>query len=221
MVAGASWALTMAQDTTAIAETVACGHARARNSRRPAAPARLHPSAPTARHRPRTRRRGFTLIELMAVMLIIALIASITMASAKFLIHTSRKRRFEVTCLTLETALARYRHEYNVWPVDSPSGSSFTASGENNAAVFDKLREKNNESANPKGIRFLDETTLYTSVRQGTTEERMILSTARAKSGNESRALPLIYREPKSGDTRYFKVTFNFDDDTVDVTKEE
>lgn len=173
----------------------------------------------TAVHRPpRRRRAGFTLIELMAVMVIIALIASITMASVQHLIRTSRKRRYEVTCLTLETALARYRHEYNAWPVDSPSGSSYSVGGEDNKTVFGKLRDSNSaQSANPKGIRFLDETTLYTTVKNGTEDERMILSTARAKSGNANVDLPLVYRDPKSGDTRYFQVTFDFNDDTVDV----
>ncbi len=156
------------------------------------------------------RKSGFTLIEMMTVVVIIAIVASITMASAQYLIKNSRRQRARITCDVLENALTRYRHEYKEWP-GLPSNLNddvdyVTFVGKDNAKVFGPLRVSSAD--NPKQIQFIDESALLTA----STYDKQTSPLA-DKSGNQ----PLAYRAPTSGHARFFKVIINVDDDTAEV----
>ena len=163
-------------------------------------------------------KSGFTLIEMMTVVVIIAIVASITMASAQYLVRNGRRQRAKVTCLTLETALNRYRHEYKEWPglgsVPGLSGdkaedvAKVVFLGKKNGVVLSPLRE--NHSGNSKHVRFIDETAFYTA---DTYDKATKALTDTADSAEK----PFAYRAPTTGHARFFKVTINLDDDTVSV----
>jgi prepilin-type N-terminal cleavage/methylation domain-containing protein len=148
-------------------------------------------------------RRGFTLIEILLVMVIIAVLSAIVIGGARYVKSLSRDRNYEITRLTLKTALVRYHGEYNAWPLGGQDASQ-PIEGDNNKYVFHMLREENN----PKGIRFLEETALLT-LHNG---QRTPLN--RAPADQEA---PLIYIDGKSGEVRYFTVTFDLDNETVKV----
>ena len=162
------------------------------------------------------RRSGFTLIELLTVIVIIGILATILISGAQFVVRLSRQKRYDVSCMALRTALSRYRAEYNVWPLGGkvPDPTDFKVSfSDDNAEVFNMLRE-DNQTDNPKGIRFLDETTMFTRYNGN----RTTLLRARLAAGSgSSKSFPLIYVDPESGEDRYFHVTFDVDDETVEV----
>ncbi|MDD5706105.1 MAG: prepilin-type N-terminal cleavage/methylation domain-containing protein, partial [Kiritimatiellae bacterium] len=152
---------------------------------------------------------GFTLVELLVVMVVIALLGTIIIGSAQVVVRISRDKRYSLTCQVLKTALWRYRSEYNRWPTGGmspdPKTLTLTVQGADNSKVFDMLRE--GSSGNPKGIRFLDETTLFTVV----SGERIALSRA------PSELMPLVYADRDTGTNCYFNVVFDMDSDSVDV----
>ena len=158
------------------------------------------------------RNSGFTLIEMMTVVVIIAIVASITMASAQYLVRNSRRQRARVTCISLETALSRYRHEYNEWPGLPGSVNEDDAKvvfwGTNNKNVLSPLRQDHKD--NKYNIRFIDESAMLTAK----TFEK---STSALADTAEGSAQPFAYRDPKTGHARFYKVTVNLDDDTVSV----
>jgi prepilin-type N-terminal cleavage/methylation domain-containing protein len=178
----------------------------------------------------RRPRAGFTLVELLAVMLLIAILLGIILGAALYLIKTARSNRSQHTATTLKTALVNYRHEYGRWPVPwvppaDPWPSSdphfktngmgdhvMTATGDDNKMVFDLLRTDNSDAnANPKGIPFLDETAVL-ALAGG---QRMTYHMARAKG---SPPFPLVYTM-RNGGTEYFTVTINFDQETAAVER--
>jgi prepilin-type N-terminal cleavage/methylation domain-containing protein len=114
---------------------------------------------------PRVRgHAGFTLLELLAVMLILAVLMGIMTQAAQLVIRAAREKRLTMTTRTLETALARYRDEYRQWPIDEAhatvNGFEYTVTGDDNKHWFAMLRE--NSPANSRNIRFVDETTIFT-----------------------------------------------------------
>jgi prepilin-type N-terminal cleavage/methylation domain-containing protein len=176
----------------------------------------------------RRPRAGFTLVELLAVMLLIAILLGIILGAALYLIKTARSNRSQHTATTLKTALVNYRHEYGRWPVPGGWASSahfktngagdqtMTATGDDNKMVFDLLRTDNSDAnANPKGIPFLDETAVL-ALAGG---QRMTYHMARARTQppySLSFPFPLVYTM-RNGGTEYFSVTVNFDQETAAV----
>jgi prepilin-type N-terminal cleavage/methylation domain-containing protein len=176
----------------------------------------------------RTKRSGFTLIELLLVILLIAILMGLVTTVAQSVVRAAREKRLQLTCRTLETALARYRDEYNMWPIPRVAstldgnydpawqkGSPYVyeVSGDDNKKWFTMLRVTSANTFNPKKIPFVDETTLFTMTLNKT---RVVLSTERKKDGNENKAFPLVGVN-RRGKTVYFKITINTDNDTVKV----
>jgi type II secretory pathway pseudopilin PulG len=157
----------------------------------------------------------------MAVMVIIAILAAITLGSAQYIIRTARQKRYELTRVALETALSRYRHEYNAWPIPTgytPDPTTYRVAipaTEKNAEVFDMLRDDNGAD-NPHELRFLDETTLLTEALTGGKKQRQPMVMARRALGSGTK-LPIVFVDPQNGTSRFYRVTFNVNDDTVKV----
>ena len=153
---------------------------------------------------------GFTLIELLLVMVVIAILGTIIMGSAAYINRLSRARRAEVTCRVLETALARYRSDYNKWPIGSLTPDSkyrVKVGGEDNKKIFWPLRETN-KTDNNRTIRYLDESTLFTADDQGRP----------VRLDKQSGEQPLIFVTREGAKVRYFSVEINVDKDTVKVS---
>ena len=172
----------------------------------------------TRSDRPDRSRAGFTLMELLIVMVVIAVLTTIIMGSAGFLTRLSRARRAEVSCRVLETALARYRSDYDKWPLGTLTpNSSFRvtaggkAGGNNNRIILGALRESSEED-NPRRIRYLDESTFFTVDDKG-----VPVPLDRQPPGKQ----PLIYVTREGAKPRYFYVEINVDTDTVKVSAPE
>ena len=153
-------------------------------------------------------RAGFSLIELLAVIVLIAILLSIAVVSAQRFFSIARDKRAALTSNVLATAVHRYRHEYKKWPIPEYAEGVFEYSFTNalNQDCFSMLR-RDNETDNPNKIQFLDESSVYV-VKDG----KMIpLATA----GDDD--YPLVFR---GGDNirRYFTVTIDVEKETVKVT---
>jgi prepilin-type N-terminal cleavage/methylation domain-containing protein len=68
------------------------------------------------------RKLGFTLVELLVVMGIIAILASVTLAVAVNVINAAKKVKAQNTATQIQTAALNYYTEYSVYP--TPSGVS-------------------------------------------------------------------------------------------------
>ena len=170
------------------------------------------PAQPITGHRTPIRgherpRAGFSLIELLAVIVIIAILLSIAVVSAQRFFRIAREKRADLTRNVLKTAVYSYRHEYRKWPIPSYTDGVYVYSFTNalNWECFSMLRREN-ETDNPNKIQFLDESAVFV-VKDG-----KMVSLAAAGDGN----YPLIFRD---GDNKrkYFTVTINVEDETVRV----
>ena len=153
---------------------------------------------------------GFTLIELLLVVVVMAILGTIIMGSAAYVNKVARTKRTEVTCRVLETALARYRSDYNKWPLGSLTPNNdyiVRVGGKDNQKIFWPLRETNTMD-NDRKIRYLDESTLFTVDEQGRS----------VRLDKSSGSQPLIYVTREGSKVRYFSVEINVDTDTVKVS---
>lgn len=149
------------------------------------------------------KKTGFTLVEILLVVAVMAILGTIILGAARYIAKIAREKRADTTLAVLDTAVQRYRSEYNEWP--TPGGETFR--GKDNAAVFGRLRE--NSDDNEKEIRFFDETTLFTVDSKGKP-----ISLAKAGDGDK----PIVYVS-RDGKVQYFNVTYDFDIDSAVISK--
>ena len=64
----------------------------------------------------KTNRKGFTIIELMAVVAIIGILLSIVMTAAANSIKVSRQQQAKAICRCVQQGLDTYRAQYDRWP---------------------------------------------------------------------------------------------------------
>ena len=156
-------------------------------------------------------RGGFTLLELMLVIAIMAVLGGVIVGSVRYVTRIARDKRAQVTAQVLETALARYRAEYNKWPGLSDTSdvgkTNIVFKGPDNKRVFGALRETSKKD-NPKGIRFLDESTIFTAKAE---DDQLVLLSA--TEGDQ----PLAFANRNTSKARFFQVTINAEKDTVAV----
>ena len=171
------------------------------------------------------RKAGFTLIEILIVVGIMAILGTITLGTSRLLIQTSRERRAKVTRDALNVALHRYRTEYQQWPVSKSdvgskkgdyregttayNGCYWYEWKDNNDEIFDALRA----GGNSEGIRFLDETTVYTKTGSGKTAKVVPLS----ETGANSKGNTLCYAMKRDNKPAPFIVWICFDTDEAEV----
>ena len=178
------------------------------------------------RHIRRARlHSGFTLLELLAVLVIIAILAGMIMGAAQRVIQTARTSQANASSRALRMALINYRHDYNHWPVPSPlpTGCVLTndvliaanSDGIANAAIFAMLQS--NSSDNTNQFRYMDNTTLYTVYggQQGTLHAAYQSSATPPVPGGFS-----VGYLTRNGVVHYFTITINFDLETAEVGKQ-
>ena len=90
----------------------------------------------------RPAKRAFTIIELVVVILIIAILASLLMSAASWLRNRAKKAQSNVVAVSLRNAIRSYHHEYGYWPCPVPSfGGTWS---NNNYIVVNYLLASNN-----------------------------------------------------------------------------
>ena len=160
------------------------------------------------------KKGGFTLLELLVVIVVISILATLVVGGANYTLRVARAKRVTISRNTLQTAINRFYTEYNDWPGGgTPSKNNdyvVEFSGKNNAKVFGALRASSKE--NRDGITFIDETAFFAP--HG--EEAIKLSET---SGSQ----PLVFTTrsgrwtKKNGDFYYYTVKINYEYKTVEV----
>ena len=160
------------------------------------------------------KKGGFTLLELLVVIVVIGILATLIVGGATYAVRVSRDKRRVTSCKTLQIAITRYHNEYNEWPGGVKPGSNRRAYiyfGKDNAKVFGMLRADSKE--NPDGIHFLDETAFFTPDGDGGTQ----------KLSETSGDRPLVFNSRSGrwvgtdGEYLYYRVTIDFENESVVV----
>lgn len=109
-------------------------------------------------------RRGFTLVELLVVIVIIAILASLAVPVTNKVMQMANTTRIKAVMKDLQVAVGHYRTEYNRFPVDlsgSTGGDDIDPILTNGTTNFiNVLMAMTNPSdpsnMNPRGIKFID-----------------------------------------------------------------
>ncbi len=163
-------------------------------------------------------RGGFTLIEILMVISVMAILATLTTGAAIKLLQSSRNRRADATARALEVALQNYRAANNKWPF---SISDFEIKPDRNE-IFYRCRRDNNYRifrdlypGRGSGGGYVDTSAIM--VRVG--GRRMSLRQALERGQREA---AIGYPDPKRpSEFRYYSVRYNSQTDSVNVYRDE
>ena len=104
------------------------------------------------RMRSLTTKAGFSLLELIVVVGVIAILMSIMLPVVSGVKDAARQREAEVTRKALETAIRAYRTEYGYWPGPNPYVNSVYTNANQGQLVQYLLSTY--AAGNPRGIPF-------------------------------------------------------------------
>jgi len=155
------------------------------------------------------RRYGFTIIELLVVVSIMAVIATLATGAAMKTLKQTREKRISATIKALEAGLVNYRALNGEWPfkiADTTSNDTFITIKNEDAfeKVFEKVR---------KGQALLDPAALLTRIGG----RRMSAREAMEKGNNR---IPIGYPDPANTDTFIlYTVKYNTLTDSVTISK--
>lgn len=159
------------------------------------------------------RRAGFTILELLVVISIMAVIATLATGAVVKAIRQGRVRRVEASCRALEMALMNYRAQEGKWSFkrsdlvqQTDNRNKYWAHGENNKKVFKDLYQ-----ANGQEIAYLDASALL-ALQGG---QRVPLRVAIQEGDSD---VALIYPDPnETSKTRFYCVEYRVETDSVVV----
>ncbi len=104
----------------------------------------------SVRHGIRPWGRGFTLVELLVVMALIAILMGLLLPAVQKVKNTARQRHAEAEARALETAIRNYHQEYGLWPGPDAGAQGTNVYVNNNDQVIRLLLP----SGNPRSIAF-------------------------------------------------------------------
>lgn len=119
-------------------------------------------------------KRGFTLVELMVTVGILAILLTIVIIAAGGVVETAREKRAEATRIALEQGIATYYAQTDEWPKaiedrigSQKSGTEFTLSDSEADQVFAEVVGKAFGSGKGLKSMMLDASGLYVADRSG------------------------------------------------------
>lgn len=115
-------------------------------------------------------RRGFSLVEVLVVIAIIAVLAAITFPVASNVIKSGKLKKNKEIVTGLELAISRFHAEYQYFPVEADEDQ--VLNGTDLTELLNELEGKKNDlTYNIKGINFLEALPEAESARGGITRD--------------------------------------------------
>lgn len=190
-------------------------------------------------------RKGFTIVELLMVIGIIAMLMGIVTTAASSSIKSSRKQRADALCTIVQTALATYREQKGEWPISMPV-SRANSEGANSQSVADVVVLNGTEvracvkalvDEAKKGNPMMDISGLWVSRQDGEPSGRSADGTIGVKAATGMDFMSAIrgtkwskkkmktsemyfgYPDPESGYFLRFRMTYSIPTDSISVGK--
>lgn len=184
------------------------------------------------------KRRGFTIVELIAVIAIIGILLGIVTTAVSSSIQNARKRKADASISLLQQAFATYKAQKGNWPGlgETISGSTptYAEDGIRNNADYVEVSDSDvrkmikaiiDESR--KGNPLMDVSGLFVATESGTRGSRVhgmdildaLRGTRKNKSGTSIDALYYGYPEESRGYFRNFRVLYSIPTDNMKVTR--
>ena len=173
----------------------------------------------------KARRRGFTLLELMLVITILGILATIVVTSIAGLMRTSRIKRANVLCKLVQEGLATYYAQNDRWPgsvgeaIENGTfhpGDNYVTLSASQARDMIKVLVEETKKGNP----LMDITGLYVSRggKHGMNFLDAIHGTRKSSKKMKLAEMHFGYPEASHGHFRPFKIIYNVPSDHMEVT---
>ena len=186
------------------------------------------------------KKRGFTIIELMLVVGIIAILMTLVISASKGAIESARAQRANALCASVQQGLAAYRAQKGEWPSPINKGAGISSNAINNNGDTEKFTYELDSSEVRQVVLALvteakrnnplmDISGLFVSRHAGSCNSRhsgMDFMTAIRGSKHDKRKMKSSemyfgYPESRHGFFRDFKIVYSIPNDQLTVSKQD
>ena len=185
-------------------------------------------------------RKGFTIVELLMVIGIIAMLMGIITTAASSSIRSSRVQRANALCTIVQTALATYREQKGEWPISMPV-SRANSEGANSQNVAEMVVLNGTEVRScvkalvdeaKQGNPMMDISGLFVSRQDGEMSGNSVkaatgldfMSAVRgtkwSKKKMKTSEMYFGYPDPETGHFLRFRMTYSIPTDSITVGKQ-
>ena len=179
-------------------------------------------------------RRGFTIVEMLAVIGVIAILASIIVSVASSSIKSARSKRADAMCNSLQQAIAAYYAQEGKWPGSIEGETDSAAEGRDTKKFEGTQADKIFQEVVGKGYGRGGKKSMLVDVSALFVCESGAANNKRARGYNFSEVtgsgakhriglnqMAFGYQDEGSGYFRRFEVEYKYRTDTVKVKKQE
>ena len=182
-------------------------------------------------------KRGFTIVELMMVVGIIAVLMGIVTTAASSSVKMSRSRKADALCALVQTGLATYYAQKDKWPITF-SGTRTNSEGTDGGSDNDRVELTPSEvrqcvlalvNEAKQGNPMMDISGLFVSRSQGERNTgaaygldfmSAVRGTKQSRKKMKTAEMYFGYPESEHGWFRRFKMMYSIPGDSIKVTKQ-